>query len=160
MPISNVNTTNYVPRPPKEMRADTLDRLQAKLQDKPVKRADADLTAQQEHKVRGVEAYARRGPAWRRRGGAWWGQTDLLAGALAGGRHICGCDARLVGPDLFQRLSPSWVAPVGRHRTALPALGVPTAWPLPVSRCRQPPSLLCPLLPWRSRPRPRLPRRP
>jgi len=51
MPISNVNTTNYVPRPPKEMRADTLDRLQAKLQDKPVKRADPDLTAQQEHKV-------------------------------------------------------------------------------------------------------------
>jgi hypothetical protein len=41
MPISNVNTTNYVPRPPKQTRADTLDRLQAKTQDKPVKSAPA-----------------------------------------------------------------------------------------------------------------------
>lgn len=45
MPISNVNTTNYVPRPPKQTRADTLDRLQAKLQDKPVKSAPAHANA-------------------------------------------------------------------------------------------------------------------
>lgn len=45
MPISNVNTTHYVPRPPKQTRADTLDRLQAKLPDKPVKSAPAHANA-------------------------------------------------------------------------------------------------------------------
>jgi hypothetical protein len=30
MPISNVNTSNYVPRPPQQTRADTMDKLETK----------------------------------------------------------------------------------------------------------------------------------
>ena len=51
MPLSNVNTTNYVPRPPKQTRADTLDRLQSAVQDKPVKNAHANAPTQQVPKV-------------------------------------------------------------------------------------------------------------
>jgi hypothetical protein len=35
MPISNVNTSNYVPRQPQQTRADTMDKLEAKARNEP-----------------------------------------------------------------------------------------------------------------------------
>jgi hypothetical protein len=35
MPISNVNTSNYVPRPPQQTRADTIDKLEARTRNEP-----------------------------------------------------------------------------------------------------------------------------
>jgi hypothetical protein len=35
MPISNVNTSNYVPRQPQQTRADTMDKLETKARSEP-----------------------------------------------------------------------------------------------------------------------------
>jgi hypothetical protein len=35
MPISNVNTSNYVPRPPPQTRADTVDKLEHRARNEP-----------------------------------------------------------------------------------------------------------------------------
>lgn len=35
MPISNVNTSNYVPRPPQQTRADTMDKIETKARNEP-----------------------------------------------------------------------------------------------------------------------------
>jgi hypothetical protein len=35
MPISNVNTSNYVPLPPQQTRADTMDKLETKARNEP-----------------------------------------------------------------------------------------------------------------------------
>ena len=39
MPISNVNTSNYVPRQPQQTRADTMDKLEAKARNEPPPKA-------------------------------------------------------------------------------------------------------------------------
>ena len=36
MPISNVNTSNYVPRQPQQTRADTMDKLETKARNEPL----------------------------------------------------------------------------------------------------------------------------
>jgi hypothetical protein len=35
MPISNVSTSNYVPRPPPQTRADTMDKIETKARNEP-----------------------------------------------------------------------------------------------------------------------------
>ena len=35
MPISNVSTSNYVPRPPQQTRADTMDKIESKARNEP-----------------------------------------------------------------------------------------------------------------------------
>ena len=35
MPISNVSTSNYVPRPPPQTRADTMDKIETKVRKEP-----------------------------------------------------------------------------------------------------------------------------
>ena len=35
MPISNVNTSNYVPRPPPATRADTMDKIETRARNEP-----------------------------------------------------------------------------------------------------------------------------
>jgi hypothetical protein len=39
MPISNVSTSNYVPRPPQQTRADTMDKIEAKVRNEPSPKA-------------------------------------------------------------------------------------------------------------------------
>lgn len=39
MPISNVSTSNYVPRPPPQTRADTMDKIEAKARNEPPPKA-------------------------------------------------------------------------------------------------------------------------
>ena len=56
MPISNVNTSNYVPRPPRQTRADTVDKLESKVRNEPHPKVAQARTVERQQESQPIKA--------------------------------------------------------------------------------------------------------
>jgi hypothetical protein len=56
MPISNVNTSNYVPRQPQQTRADTMDKLEAKARNEPPPKVEEAKALERQQESQPVKA--------------------------------------------------------------------------------------------------------
>ena len=56
MPISNVNTSNYVPRQPQQTRADTMDKLESKARNEPPPKVVEDKAVERQQESQPVKA--------------------------------------------------------------------------------------------------------